>query len=283
MIPPRKLALYKCKNGGVYLQAATESMIGLHLGGKIQAGLVLGKWMDEGRVLGYYEGYRPEPGKAWRRITGGPTATVNNDTDYLSVVFASESLEETAGKAQELSSCLNIKVWGVTRMGPRPLAAGVIEAFGSFKDRDAVECVKNVLGGRVEETHNVELDRIKRIARAYIEKGWIEYSGAAKMAYSSIVSRGDYYVRMGVAVVEGFISNALIDGVFYAAPPNEPFNTVAALRGMPVGDQALLLLEARLGIMELYGIKPSDVIEAYLEAVEKASQTTKSARGETST
>ena len=87
------------------------------------------------------------------------------------------------------------------------------------------------------------------------------------MNTKAVVRRGDYYVRVGIQVFESYISNAKVDGVFYAAPPNAPFNLAAALAGQPANENALLLVEGRLAIMELLGVTKEDFYQAILRAL----------------
>ena len=247
-------------------QAQLEEMVALHLEGKIQAGLVAAQWGGEGLVLGFYEAYRD--GARWRRITGGPSYNATRETGYAGLVFASEDLGEVAEVAGRLAECIGGGAWGATRIGPSQLAAGVVEVLGGFAPETAVSCVRDELFGRRLEAGRVELKSTGRIAKAYITRGWIHYAGAAGMPVIGEVKRGDYWVRIGIAVTgDGFISNARIDGVFHAAPPNEPYNLVNAILGMPAGEQAVDLFEARSNLVEVWGLKRSDLVLALSWAI----------------
>ncbi|MCE4620224.1 MAG: hypothetical protein F7C33_04290 [Desulfurococcales archaeon] len=252
-------------------QAQVEELVALHLEGKIQAGLVASSWSGEGLVLGFYEAYRE--GARWRRITGGPSYKATGATGYAGLVFASEDLGEVAEIASRLAECIGGEAWGVTRIGPPQLAAGVVEVLGGFTPDTAVACVQEELFGVRLEAKSVGLKSTERISKAYAAKGWVHYTGAVEMPFVGRVERGDYWVRMGIAVTgDGFISNARIDGVFHAAPPNEPYNLVNAVLGMPAGEQALDLFEARSNLVEVWGLERSDLVEALARAIDASSK-----------
>ncbi|MCE4625482.1 MAG: hypothetical protein F7C35_06430 [Desulfurococcales archaeon] len=270
MLTPRVLKLVKGRDldlRSTLLQAALEKLVGLHLEGKIQAGLVVGEWGDEGVVLGYYKAYQDEDLKAYRRITGGTDAYVDKDTGYLGLVFASENLEEVGLLAEKLARCVGGKVWGATRFGPQRLASGVVEVIGDFHPEDAAACVGERIFGRRLLVEEIGLEGLNSISMAYSHEGWIKYLGAEPMSIKTVVRRGEYYVRVGIQIFESYISNARVDGVFHAAPPNAPFNLAAALAGQPANENALLLAEGRLGVMELLGVTREDFYQAFLRAI----------------
>ena len=253
---------------GPLLQAGTEYMVSLLLEGRIQSGIVAGLWGEEARVLGHYQ---PAPqgyeGLLRRRITGGWEVDAKPSTSYLSIVFASESLEETARLAEEVADCLRAQAWGATRLGPRRLAAGVVEVLGDFSLESAVECGVRILGAKESKPVDVA-EKASRLEKAYLHPGWSRFSGAEGLPRVGVVERPPYQVRIGLSIDSGFIATARIDGVFMAAPPAEPYSTIASIQGMPAGEQAELILEARFGgPVELYGIQGEDVVEAFRRAL----------------
>ncbi len=270
MLKPRTLTIPEPFSSEPYrLQARLELLVARHLEGRIQAGLVSGIWTGDGVVLGFYEPYRS--GARWRRITGGGSVSVRGGKTYTGLVYASENLSEVASIAERLSNCLGGGLWGVTRIGPRRLAAGVIEVFGDHTIEEAVECVSsNLFDGRLE-VRSMRFEGEDRIVKAYSHPGWLHYYGIGEMPYRGMVERDKYYVRIGLSVTnDGFISNARIDGTFNAAPPNEPYNIVSAVLGLPIGEQSIDLMEARLNLAEFYGVEPGDVLEAFRIAVNSA-------------
>ncbi len=73
---------------------------------------------------------------------------------------------------------------------------------------------------------------------------------------------GNYVLRLGVYIIEDkFIGDLSIDGNFQAAPPNEPFNLMNTITGMPIGEQTIYTFEIRLEKqLELYGIDKNEVV-----------------------
>ena len=271
MLPSSRITLVEARGPLERLQASLEALVGLFLEGRLQASLLVGEPEGEGVLLGYYQAspLDADPGTTWRRITGGPEARVGSGSWYIGLVFASEDLAEAVGVARGLAECLGGGVWGATRMGPRELGAGIVEVVTSDASR-ALECARGLVARPGASASRLGVpESASRIERAYRDPRWKLYTGASPLPLRASVSRGPYSVRVGVSLYEGrYVSLARLDGVFMAAPPNEPFNTAAALQGMPVGDQLYTLVEARLGGAELYGIAPGDVVEALREALE---------------
>ncbi len=265
MLRPTRIAVY-AGSGGYTLQAATEALAARALEGAIQAGLASGPWGMEGRILGLYQASAGDDA-VYRRITGGWDASANPETGYAGLVYASESLAETVEIAERLADCLGAEAWGATRMGPRRLAAGIIEAVGDFDPDAALDCARRALG-RPRPTRPPEMP-LERLSKPYMHPSWRLYPGALVMPRRGERARGPWRVRVGVSLVEGrFIADARIDGVFLAAPPSEPFSTIAGITGMPAGDQVLLAVEARFSAaIELHGIEPVDVVEALRDAL----------------
>ena len=267
MLRPLRIAVLRLE-GLERLQAATEALAARLLEGRLQAGMVVGSTMVDGVLYGLYEaGWGP---RAYRRITGGPKASLRPDTVYAGIVYASESLEETVQAAETIVECLGAKNWGATRMGPRRLAAGIIEVVGDYSPDQALECTRIALRKPRPQTLDQSTLPIDRLSKPYLHPKWRNYTGADPLPCKGAARRGDYMVRIGLSLWEDtFIADARIDGVFNAAPPMEPFSTLAGITGMPVGEQALLALETRFSAkIELHGITPEDVVEAFRKAIE---------------
>jgi len=259
-----RLTLIEARGPMELLQGGLEAVIGAFMEGRLQATMLQGEPDGEGVLLGFYQPAPPSPGvMVWRRITGGPEARVAGGSWYIALAFASESLSETAGVGERLGECGRARAWGATRLGPRRLGVGVVELV-TDRPREVLECARGILARPGAPLERIPLPgSAGRIARAYREPRWRLYEGAGILPRRAEVSRGPYRVRIGVSIYEGYISVARVDGTFMAAPPNEPYNTIAAIQGLPASGQALTLLEARLsGVAELYGLEPGDFREA---------------------
>ena len=108
------------------------------------------------------------------------------------------------------------------------------------------------------------------MARAYEHPGWRLYPGARGMEKRARIEAPPYWIGLGISTAEGlYIASARIEGVFHAAPPNEPFNLAAALEGMPLGEQAEMLAHARASLMEIHG-PPPDAVPALIRRLAAA-------------
>jgi len=272
VLKPEELRVWRPDGArGPLLQAGAEALTALLLEGRVQAGVVAGYWGEDALVLGYYQP-APREGASLlrRRVTGGWEARAGPETGYAAIVFASESLEEAAGLAEEIADRLRAEAWGATRMGPRRLGAGVLEFIGPFDPGQAVDEAKRILGA--SRVSGIDLSgQADRIAKAYLHPGWAHFYGAEDLEAHGVVERPPFHVRIGLTVREGFIAAARIDGVFMAAPPAEPYSTIAAIQGMPAGEQAEMMLAVRFGgPVEVYGVSGEDVVEAFRRALSRA-------------
>ncbi len=264
----RRITIWRV-NGAYRLQAASEIAVGNLLEGKVQSMIVFGEWNLKGRVLGFYQSSQGYEDVVARRATGGGSMLVEKPTSYAAVITPTTSLRATIDMAKEISDCLGVGFAGATRIGPMTLSAGVIEFIGDFTLDSLVDCSKVIARRpRIVERGPPE-DRITEVAKAYATRSWIHYDGASSLPMVGEAVRGDYRVRIGVSLFEDkFISTARIDGNFFAAPPAEPYSTIAGIQGMPLGDQVFLALEARFSAgLELYGIEPEDIALALKKAV----------------
>ncbi|MEB3844639.1 MAG: hypothetical protein LRS48_03025 [Desulfurococcales archaeon] len=244
MLKPSRVAIagFNVKmDAPILLQSGLEVLVGRMLEGKIQSGLVYGSWGEESVLYGYYSPYDPalHAGglKGYRRVTGGPPVRMGRDTLYVGLVFASESLVETAELGSRLASCLDGDLMGATRFGPRELAAGVVE-IAAPEGADIVGCVSHVLGVPPSGFSRLSVGgEAVRIGRAYSHPGWVRFQGVKSMPRTCTYSFPGGRVRLGVALSEEkYIVAARIEGDFNAAPPNGPFNLVSSIEGMPAGD-----------------------------------------------
>ncbi len=255
--------------GAYRLQALTEYVVGQLLEGRIQAGIVHGRWGASGWVVGLYQPALGGMGVVARRVTGGGMVYSQPQDYYLALVVPSTSLRALVDLARDYSECLGSGFLGVTRFGPRVLSAGVVEYIGGIDVSRAFECLQVFSRRPRVKRGSVDPARVDAIARAYGSARWIYYDGVSQLDRVGVVERNGFHVKVGVHLVEErYISTARIEGDFYAAPPAEPFSTIASIQGMPVGDQVLLALEARFGsVVELYGVTASDVVESARRAL----------------
>ena len=271
MLEPKTISVARPTGQGPLLQAGLEALAGMVLEGRIQSGVISSPWGERSALLGYYEPYTGGPVPVRRRITGGRTAMLREDDVYSGIVFASESLVEAARLAELIAECSGAKAWGATRMGPRRLAAGIIEIAGARDPGAPLECYVALLSTRPSIEAVDVGESARRIARAYEDRRWTHYTGASSMPVRIASSRGEYYVRMGFHVTgDGFIAAARIDGVFNAAPPSEPYNLASAIVGMPLNENVLMLAEHRLEKIELHGVERRDVLGILEKLVESA-------------
>jgi len=268
MLLSTRITLVKARGPMELLQGGLEAIVAALMEGRLQATILQGEPEGEGVLLGFYQPAPEEDSSVWRRITGGREARVTGGSWYVAVAFAAESLGEAVSLGERLQACSGAEGWGATRMGPRELGVGVVELV-TQRPHEVLECARGFLarpGSPVEEASLP--GSAYRIARAYRDRRWRLYEGAGILPRRAEVSRGRYRVRVGVSVYEGYISAARVDGTFMAAPPNEPYNTIAAIQGLPASAQALNLLEVRLtGMAELYGVEPGDFREALRRAL----------------
>ncbi len=200
-----------------------------------------------------------------RRITGGREALLTPDHTYLGLVFASENLKEIVEVGNKFIRCIgNNKdiTMGTTRIGPRPLATGVLEIMGEFEIEDAVQCItRNLFDQRLRvQSLRRDLD-LQRLTKPYEDPRWTRFNGVEAYPKKCSLRNGNFHLRLGISIIEEkYIGDMSIDGSFYAAPTHEPFNLVNTLAGMPITDQTIFTFEIRLDKqLEIYGIEKDEI------------------------
>ncbi len=270
-----------------HLQALAEYLSNLALQGAIRSASFAAPWRWRGRVLGFYQS-SDKPEHTYRRMTGGPEAVYGEEGTYVFLVHPSTGLGETLDKAIEAAWCIleacgagyrgfrdgrlihegGVGALGVTRLATRGAGPGVVEIHlpGLRCENAAKRCLSPILGQAEEE--KPEWSGLDRIASSYGEPGWRAYLGTRGLAVGES-RRGGYYVKVGVAVESGVIAAARLEGSFYAAPPAEPFSTLAALEGMPPTATNIDIVLSRLSTRaELAGVYLDDFKRALQEALE---------------
>ncbi len=151
---------------------------------------------------------------------------------------------------------------GATRIGPRPLATGVLEIMGQYENGIAIKCITKDLFDQELETKTLrENPDLQRLTKPYEDPRWTRFNGVETYPKKCSIRSGDFTLRLGISIVEDkYIGDMAIDGSFYASPPNEPFNLVNTLAGMPITDQTIYAFEVRLDKqLELYGVEKDEV------------------------
>jgi len=274
--PPR-MAVYTIARpkSPYHLQALAEKIAADMMEGKLASSAIISRWPWKGVVSGLYAGEERIP--LVRRITGGSSARILGQGGYVAVVKATTSLEEAIELGMGLSRCMRgVYAMGATRIGRAELAPGLVELFieEGRNVAEVLECIESTVSPKdVEFREAPEWGTLNDIAEAYAAIKWRMYAGASDTEHWSMVSRGEYYVRVAVDLHGMFITRARVDGVFYAAPPSEPFNVASMIEGMRADEQALQAVEARASaMMELAGIKVEDVVEAFRRALAAGSR-----------
>ena len=253
-----------------HLQAFTETLAAMLMEGRLASALLYARWPWRGRIVGLYEASTTAP--VARRITGGPSVDVDEQAYYASLIHASGSLGDSLKLAGSIAECLGSGIaYGATRLGRGKLAAGVIELIINRKISigDILACIEPVLGyGEEHLKGEPEWNALGEKPEAYAAMGWRLYHGSHGMTYMGVRPREGNIVRIGVEVSNGFIAAARVDGVFNAAPPNEPFNVISMIEGMPVDESTMDAVEVRLeSMLEIAGVTKGDFLEALREAL----------------
>ena len=275
-----------------HLQALAEYLSTLVLRGAVRSAGFAARWRWRGRVLGFYQPSE-KPEHTYRRMTGGPEAVYEDGGTYIFLVHPSAGLGETLDKALETAWCIleasgagyrgfrngvlvhgrGVGALGVTRLATRGPGPGIVEIPLPGLDciHEARRCLDPLLGPGMEE-ERPEWGGLDRIASSYSEPGWRAYPGAKGLAAGES-RRGGYYVRIGVSLESGVIAAARLEGSFYAAPPSEPFNTLAALEGMhPTHTNIEIVLSRLAHRAELAGVHLDDFRRALEEALTGAEE-----------
>ena len=250
---------------GPGLQALLEAAISDFLAGRVQAVLIAAPWGEKSLLHGYYQAYR-EPPKGYaarRRISGGPDILVEPRDYYIGLFYASESLDEVVDLARRIEQANRdaIKGWGATRLGPRPLAAGVVEAVLTVRPSiDSIIELLNPEGPRIVRDY-LPLEAARKLEDFYENPRWPRYYGAMGLPYVCEMKRDGFLLRTGASLTEDkYFAVVRVDGTFHAAPPSGPFSMASFLEGMPFNELTLDALEIRAATqIEWYPFDPLDV------------------------
>ncbi|ABM80847.1 hypothetical protein [Hyperthermus butylicus] len=221
----------------------------------------------DGVVLGLYGSLADEAGVVgiYRRITGGRPAYVEHDTYYLAVALpGARKLESLAPKALELERCSK-GVVGFTLLGE----TGFLELFA---DSDPLQCLLEVFNARPGGRLSLSPSVLAETAQLYASPSWRLYKYNPATAEAAAY-RGSYWVKASIEVTDGYVTGVWLSGVFYAAPPMEPFSILETIRGTRFDE--LVLSNAELAVdyrVELWGVTRDDFKNVLRSLHEKAGE-----------
>ncbi len=251
MLRPREVKLVRePRESGPDLQAVLDGIIAEFLEGKVQAAILSARWGEKSLLQGFYQAYRGSPPRGYsvrRRITGGRGILVEPSDYYVGVVFASHNLREVVELAESIAgSSPSVRGWGVTRIGPRPLAAGVVEIV--LEESISLEGILSLLNPeepRVDEAYEPKVSQ--RLRSLYRDPRWSTgFSGIEGLPRSCEIREGEAVLRVGASMTEEkYFAIVKIEGTFHAAPPNGPFSLASFLEGMPANEMTFDALEVR--------------------------------------
>ena len=212
----------------------------------------------EALVYGLYEAYEPgsaEPGKVYRRITGGRRVSVGAGWGYAAATLRGAGMESLAAMAAGAEACSR-GVAGFTRAA----GVGFVELFTPEGAEAALSCLGEALG--VEPRGRILVPRVNvsELASLFSAESWRLYRYRVGSG-EAVVRRGRYWARLSLEVMDGYVSSWWLTGVFYAAPPSELFTVLNTLRGMRFDEMALYNIELALEKrVETHGLSTGDLI-----------------------
>ncbi|AEM39663.1 hypothetical protein Pyrfu_1809 [Pyrolobus fumarii 1A] len=270
-LPQPTLHVLRAPRGFGEVLAAAESIIGATLKSR-GFNILVSSWPHEGVTLGLYEPCNVE--YPARRLTGGARIETTKDYAYILVANGSRdsSLREAVKLARDLLECMGFGVKGPMVTGGH-VAYGVtsiegvaiVEIIGDFDLSMAVKCMGARLDG---SARSVKVS--PELATSFESENWTCYRGVEGLPHVTVYGRDGFYARLGFELHDNFVSRAEIDGVFFAAPPMEPYSVLASIRGVQVDELALhtlvLALEKRL---DVYGVDKSELAKAAASLAER--------------
>jgi hypothetical protein len=127
-----------------------------------------------------------------------------------------------------------------------------------------VGCIEGI-GEQLEvvERRDPNWDALSWSARGYSSITW-RYHSTSHLPYRGESVKGDYRVEVGLSEVDCFISYISVSGIFYGAPPSEPFNVVSVALGMPIREDVIDAVRVRAeSLLELEGVELEDFMNAF--------------------
>ena len=285
----QKILVFNASNSPspYHVLALTDYLASQAHGGAAGAAIV-SMWEWRGRIVGFYESADPKPG-IYRRISGGPGTEIYGKAVYASLILPSSGLGEIVEKGFRLLRCLagvdaeiiggramlsgGSAVIGATRLGLGRYTPGVVEVILPGLDRIEKECITENDGLLEDlERGGISWNVVDALAKSYSNPRWLARRGASAYQFRGSRYREGYWVSIGINISsDGRISDAGLEGVFYAAPPLEPYKILGELRGMPLEAYSLDIVRRRLqGTVEFCGITGRDFEEAVREALNSA-------------
>ncbi len=219
-------------------------------------------------VYGMYEAYSgDEDGSlVHRRITGGEKVAVEEGWTYIAAALPGKNdLKQLASLALGARACLR-GVVGFTHFQD----VGFLEGFSSIPQEDAIHCLSEVLGGSVHGKIRPPRMNINELSRLFRSDSWRLYRYRPGSSEEYIRRSGGYWVKLSFEVVDGYIADYSLTGVFYSAPPSEIYSVFSSVRGTPFNE--LILYNIEIGIesrLDMYGITIEDLITAVRRLYER--------------
>jgi hypothetical protein len=219
-------------------------------------------------VYGMYEAYSgdEESVLAHRRVTGGEKAVVGEDWTYIAAALPGKSdLRQLASLALGARACLR-GVVGFTHFQD----VGFLEGFSPVPQEDAVHCFEEVLGGTVHGRIRPPRMNINELARLFRSDSWRLYRYRPGSGEEYVRRNGSYWIRLSFEVIDGYIADYSLTGVFYSAPPSEIYSVFSSVKGTPFNE--LVLYNIEIGIesrLDMYGITIEDLVTAVRKLYER--------------
>jgi hypothetical protein len=212
---------------------------------------------EDSLVLGLYNRLPAESGLAgvYRRITGGKPVSLREGDTYAALAMPTKNLAEAASIASNLADCAAARGWGVTRLENK----GIIEVFASS---NVDECLRELFRFESSTKIRIKAKGLERLASAYQSPSWRFYDPpqpGGKIIAEEVV-RGEYKLGVAIEVFEEYVADSWIYGIFHAAPPMEPFNIIATIRGTRLDEMMLANLDVAIKYrVEFHGIASKDI------------------------
>ncbi len=212
-----------------------------------------------GRVYGLYEAVEPgvEGSRVYRRITGGPRVEVEAGWSYVAAAVPGKAdMRQLAAVALGAASCLRGHAW-FTHAG----GVGFVEAFTPLEPGEALNCLLEALGASRAGKVLLPRQSLAEQARLFRGEGWRLYRYQQGDAEAE-VRRNGYWARLSLGLLDGYVSDYWLTGVFYAAPPSEIYSVLNSLRGTRFDELVLFNLETAIERrLDVYGLEKSDIVE----------------------
>jgi hypothetical protein len=207
-------------------------------------------------VLGLYEAYAGDSPEedTYRRMTGGHRAEVRMGDTYVAAALPGVArLSAALLTAINASNCAG-GVHGATVAG----GVGLIELFTPEDGEKTLECVARFAGLELGPRISASQMLLSEYASGFRARSWRLYE-FREGGFTASTRRQEYWAKLSIDVVDGYVAGYWLTGVFYAAPPMEIYDVLNSLRGMLFHELALYSVkEAISRRVQLEGLLPED-------------------------